>query len=201
MAGEEVGNCNCAWGCPCQFNANPSEGHCHALIGYEIREGQFGGTDLKGVLFAEIVSWPGPIHEGDGTAQLIVDEAAGPEQRDAIQKIVSGEYGGEYFEIFASVLPHVREPIFAPIEIETDRERRLASIRVGDFAASRIEPIKNPVTGDEHRVRVDLPEGFEYKLAEVANTVHARISGAAPLDFTLENSYGQLNAFEWSNDG
>lgn len=201
MAGEEVGNCNCAWGCPCQFNADPSEGHCHALIGYEIREGRFGGTDLDGVLFAEIVSWPGPIHEGDGTAQLIVDEAAGAEQRDAIQKIVSGEHGGEYFEIFASVLPHVREPIFAPIEIETDRDRRLASIRVGDFAESRIEPIKNPVTGDEHRVRVDLPEGFEYKLAEVANTVHARISGEAPLEFTLEGTYGQLNAFEWSNDG
>lgn len=200
MTGEEVGSCNCAWGCPCQFNAHPTEGDCHALIGYEIADGQFGDVDLAGVRFAEIVSWPGPIHEGDGTAQLIVDESATPDQRGAIQSIVSGEHGGSYFEIFASVLPHVRETVFAPIEIESDRERRLASVRVGDLAEARIEPIRNPVTGEEHRVRVDLPEGFEYKLAEVANTVQARTSGESPLAFTLEDTYGQLNAFEWSSD-
>ena len=200
ISGEEVGNCNCNWACPCQFNANPTEGDCHALIGYDIREGQFGDTDLGGARFASIVSWPGAIHEGDGTTQLIVDESADSDQRDAIVKIVSGDHGGAYFQIFASVLPHVRDPIFAPVEISTDRETRSASIRVGDFADSTIEPIKNPVTEEEHRVRIDLPDGFEYKQAEIANTVSARVSGEAPLDFTLEGTYGQLNPFEWSSE-
>ena len=36
MAGEEVGNCNCSWGCPCQFNALPTTGHCEALIAWQI---------------------------------------------------------------------------------------------------------------------------------------------------------------------
>ena len=200
IAGDEVGNCNCNWACPCQFDADPSEGNCHALIAYAIGEGTFGDTDLGGVRFAEIVSWPGAIHEGDGTAQLVVDESASPDQRDAVEKLVSGEYGGVYFEIFASVLPHKRDPVSAPIEIESDRERRVASIRIGELAESRIEPITNPVTGDQHRVRIDLPDGFEYKQAEIANTVQARVSGEAPLDFTLEGTYGQLNKFEWSND-
>ena len=198
ITGEEVGSCNCDWGCPCQFNANPTQGNCHAVIGIQIRDGHFGDTRLDGVRFAEIVSWPGAIHEGDGTVQLVLDEAATPEQREAIQKLSSGEHGGAYFEIFASVLPHTREPMVAPVEIETDRERRVASVRVGDIAEATIEPIKNPVTGEEHRARIDLPGGFEYTLAEVGNTVRARAGGDEPLSFTLENSYAQLNEFDWS---
>ena len=198
ITGEEVGSCNCDWGCPCQFNANPTHGNCHAVIGIQIREGHFGDTRLDGVRFAEIVSWPGAIHEGDGTVQLVLDEAATPEQREAVQNLASGEHGGAYFEIFASVLPHAREPMVASVEIETDRERRVASVRVGDIAEATIEPIKNPVTGEEHRARIDLPGGFEYSLAEVGNTVRARAGADEPLSFTLENSYAQLNEFDWS---
>ena len=49
------------------------------------------------------------------------------------------------------------------------------------------------MTGDEHRVRIDLPDGFEYKQAEIGNTVKARVSAEEPLSFTLENTYAQLN--------
>ena len=52
LAGEEVGSCNCAWGCPCQFNANPTHGHCEALVACQIREGHFGDMRLDGVLCA-----------------------------------------------------------------------------------------------------------------------------------------------------
>jgi hypothetical protein len=199
ITGEEVGNCNCIWACPCQFNELPTHGDCEAFLGYDIRKGSFGDVDLADVRFAQVVSWPGPIHEGNGTRQLIIDESATPEQRDAVQQLLDGEHGGPYFEIFASVLPNRRETMFAPIEIETDRERRVASLRVEGYAESKIEPIKNPVSGDEHRVRIDLPYGFEYKQAEIANTVTAKVSADAPLDLDLEGTYGQLNPFDWSN--
>jgi hypothetical protein len=202
IVGEEVGSCNCNWACPCQFNSNPTEGHCQALLAYEVREGSFGETDLAGVRWATVVSWPGAIHEGDGTTQLIIDESASDEQRAAVEQIVSGENGGAYFQIFASVLPHVRDPISAPVDIETDREQRGASNKVGDVAESAIQPIVNPEIPDsgEHRVRIDLPDGFEYKQAEIGNTVNARVSFEAPLDFTLEGTYAQLNPFEWSSE-
>jgi hypothetical protein len=74
IAGEEVANCNCGWGCPCQFNALPTTGRCEALIGWQIREGHFGATRLNGVRFTRIVCWPGPIHEGNGTLQTVIDE-------------------------------------------------------------------------------------------------------------------------------
>jgi hypothetical protein len=199
IAGEEIGSCNCAWGCPCQFNALPTTGNCEALIAFEIREGHYGDTPLDGVRFAEIVHWPGPIHEGNGTRQLIVDERATEEQRAAIVAMTSGAQGGAYFEIFASVLPNEREPLTAPIDFQTDRERREASVRVGDLGETRVEPIKNPVTGDEHRVRIVIPDGFEYAEAEIGNTVECRTTADAPLALTLDNTYAQLNEFDWTN--
>jgi len=199
MKGDELGHCNCAWGCPCQFNAPPTEGDCHAVIGYQVDEGRYGDVSLNGVRFAEIVSWPGAIHEGDGTVQLVIDDGCSDAQRDAIMRIASGAEGGAYFEIFASVLPHVREPIFAAVEFEMDVAGRTGRLKVGDLADTRAEPIRNPATGDEHRVRIVIPDGFEYEEAEIGNTVVAEVTGEAPLAFTLENTYAQLNRFDWSN--
>lgn len=199
IAGDEIANCNCAWGCPCQFNALPTTGRCEALIAFQIRQGHFGDTRLDGGRFAQIVSWPGPIHEGNGTRQVIVDEGASPTQQAAMTALASGKEGGAYFEIFAAVCPNVIEPVVRPITLEVDRERRRGVIRIPEIAESRTEPIQNPVTGQEHRARIVLPNGFEYKEAEMGNTVFLRVKGGGPLTFQHENTYAQLNAFDWSN--
>jgi hypothetical protein len=199
IVGEETGSCNCAWGCPCQFNSLPTYGRCEALVGLQIREGYFGETRLDGVRFATIFSWPGPIHEGNGTRQLILDEQATQEQRDALIAMTSGTQGGTVFEIFAAVCPNVLEPIIAPISLESDRGRREANLYIPGVGESRIEPIKNPVTGEEHRARIVLPEGFEYQEAEMGNTVYVRVQSDERVAFEHENSYAQLNEFEWSN--
>ena len=51
ISGEEVVSCNCAWGCPCQFNALPTYGNCEALTAMDIQRGHFGSTPLDGVRF------------------------------------------------------------------------------------------------------------------------------------------------------
>jgi hypothetical protein len=198
LIGEEVSPCNCEWCCPCQFEMAPTHGDCRGLMAYQVTEGHFGETNLDGVRFAEVFSLPGAPYQGDGTRQVVIDVETTPEQRAAIEQLMSGEHGGTYFEIFASILPHSHETLVAPVEIEADRKRRVASVRIGELAECTIEPIKSPVSGDEHRVRIDLPDGFEFKQAEIANAVSTRVSGADPLSFTLENTYGQLNKFDWS---
>ena len=198
IAGEEVASCNCDWGCPCQFNAVATTGRCEALLAWEVREGHYGDTSLEGVRFARIYSWPGPIHEGNGTRLTIVDEGATAEQREAIEALDSGTAGGAYFEIFAAVCPNRLETMTAPITVSVDREQRLASFDIPGLAETHIEPIKNPVTGADHRAKIVLPEGFEYTEAEVANTTRARVD-AGGMSFSLENTYAQLNAFDWSN--
>ena len=47
IVGDEVGNCNCDWGCPCQFDALPTHGNCMAMIAYQINEGGFGFTPTR----------------------------------------------------------------------------------------------------------------------------------------------------------
>ena len=111
MAGEEVDSCNCAWGCPCQFNALPTYGCCEALAGFQIREGHFGTIRLDGVRFALAFLFPGPVHEGNGTLQLIIDEQATPDQRAALLAIRSGTHGGAYFEIFAALCHCLHEVV------------------------------------------------------------------------------------------
>ena len=80
-----------------------------------------------------------------------------------------------------------------------DREKRLATIQIPGIGETNIEPIKNPVTGEEHRARISLPDGFEYKEAEMGNTVHCRVEAGGKFTFELKNTYAQLNAFDWSN--
>lgn len=198
ISGDEVGSCNCAWGCPCQFNALPTHGRCEGLAGCHIREGYFGSTRLDGVRFAQLLWWPGAIHEGNGIRQLIVDQQAKPAQRAALIALESGAQGGAYFEIFAAVCPNELEQAFAPITLEADRERREARLIIPGIVESQIEPIRNPVTGKEHRARIVLPNGFEFQEAEMANSVHFRVESGS-LVFQHTNTYGQLCEFDWSN--
>ena len=50
LHGREFANCNCAYGCPCQFNALPTYGHCSAVVGMQIDTGHHGDTNRDGLL-------------------------------------------------------------------------------------------------------------------------------------------------------
>jgi hypothetical protein len=201
IAGEEVGSCNCDWACPCQFEGDPTHGNCKVVASLQIEEGHFGDVDLGGVKLGALFAFPGPLYEGNGTHQIFLDEKASEEQRDALEKLWSGQHGGAFFEIFTTIAPNKLDTVVTSVEIESDREGRTATIRIGDVASSTIEPIKSPATGDEHRVRIDLPNGFEYKQAEVGNTVSASASSDDPLSYEFGKSYAQLNRFDWSPAG
>jgi len=60
------------------------------------------------------------------------------------------------------------------------------------------EPIKNPVTGAEHRVRIDMPNGFEYSLAEIGRG-WSRTS--RPFDLELADTYAQFANLALSESG
>ena len=57
------------------------------------------------------------------------------------------------------------------------------------------EPIRNPVTGAEHRICLDLPDGFEYRLAEMGGG-RTKVLGQIQLAFT--HTYGQFRASIWA---
>lgn len=201
IQGRELVNCNCAYGCPCQFNALPTKGYCEAIGAVTIDKGHYGEVGLDGLTGAMVLHWPGPIHEGRGKCQPVVDAKADASQREALLKIMSGEDTDPFatmFAVYASTLEEVFEPIIAPIEVEIDVAARRGRIRVEDVLEVEGEPIRNPMSGDEHRARIDLPGGFEYEIAEMGS---ASGWSRGNLALKLTDSYAQFAHLHLNNHG
>ena len=61
--------------------------------GLELRKGFYGDVSLDGLTAAGMMAKCfGPIHEGNGERQIIIDEkSASPEQRTALEKILTSD--------------------------------------------------------------------------------------------------------------
>ena len=183
LEGEWLKNCNCAYGCPCDFNARPTQGYCKGFLGMRITKGHFEGTNLDGLSFFAVVSFPGALHEGNGQLQPIIEERASPEQREALFKIMSGQNSAEgtLFHICSLIVTKMHEPIFAPMTFQFDKAARTARLVIPGVLETDVEPIKNPVTGAPHRIQIVMPEGFEHIEGEIASS-NIRSSGAIPFE-------------------
>ena len=134
-------------------------------------------------------------------AKIAADERFNAVNNPNAEAMTDGTQGHPVFEIFSAMAPNTLEVVVAPIDLECDREKGQARIQISGIGESRIEPIKNPVTGEEHRVRINLPNGFEYKVADICNSVHWRTTAGDKLTMEHENSYAQLARIDWSSDG
>jgi len=90
IEGMAFGNCNCNYGCPCQFEDLPTHGNCKGFETLQIKKGHFGDTDLAGLRTAVIYAWPGPIFEGKGQFEAIIDQRANAPQRKALETVLQG---------------------------------------------------------------------------------------------------------------
>ena len=161
--------CNCDFGCPCNFSGFPSYGFCRALDLFHIREGNYGEVKLDNLDVVYAISWPKAIHEGDGTMQLFITNKASAEQREALVNIFSGKARGEGpFVIFASTVKNMLEPQF--VEVKANVDGKKSSFSVPGIIDVSLESLKNPVTGAEQDTKIQLPNGFIFKLADAAKT-------------------------------
>jgi hypothetical protein len=201
VEGVEFGNCNCDYGCPCQFESLPTHGHCRGFEVVRIDKGHFGEVSLDGLRVALIYAWPGPIFEGKGEMQAIIDERADTAQRQALATIL---HGGEtrdaatHWWVFHAMSSSVHEPVFKPIEFEVDIGQRRARVVIPGVLESSGRPIRSPATGDEHRVRIDIPNGIEFEIAEIGSAT-TKASGAITLE--LNDTYGQFSVLRHSGAG
>ncbi len=201
IKGRELANCNCAYGCPCQFNALPTHGSCHAVVGFQIDKGHHGDTALDGLRAAMVVRWPGPVHGGNGTMLIIIDERADASQRRALERIMRGEDTDQMatmWWVYSAMCPNKLETQYRPIDFSVDVDQRIGRLVVPGLIEMAAEPIRNPVTGAEHRARIDLPHGFEYRLAEMGSGT-AAVTG--PIPMALTKTYAQFAELHLSQSG
>lgn len=201
IRGVSYGNCNCAWGCPCQFGSPTTHGNCEAVLCGHIEEGHFNDTSLDGLNWALLVHWPGEIADGDGTQQAIIDERADDEQREGLRKILHGEStkpGATHFFVYSSTMSTVLDTLYAPFDLSIDVEGRTADLEVDGLVQSTGRPIISSFTGEPARSRIHLPEGFEYTYAEMGNASSTTDAG---IQLDLNDSYGQFNVLHMTQDG
>lgn len=203
VEGVEFGNCNCGYGCPCQFEDLPTHGNCRGFEVLQIDKGHFGNVDLAGLKIAMLYAWPGPIFEGKGELQAVIDERADDEQRSALETVLHGEETEEaatHWWVFRAMSETVHETLFKPIDFEVDIEARTARVVIPGVLESAGRPIRPPHGDGEHRVRIDIPNGIEFEIAEIGSASSTTGSDTA-IALDLEDSYGQFNRLRHSGSG
>jgi hypothetical protein len=133
--------------------------------------------------------------------QAIIDERAHPGQRKALAAIVHGEetvQGATHWSVFRAMSDVVHETLFRRIDFHVDVDGRTARAAIPGLLKAEGAPIRSPVNGAEHRIRIDLPHGIEFEIAEIGR---GSTTASAALSLALEDSYGQFNRFRLSGKG
>lgn len=192
ICGPKIAVCSCDYGCPCEFNGKPTRGLCEGAEAHLIEEGHFGDVRLDGLVIGASYRWPGPVHEGGGWAQGIIDRRATEEQVEALFKILGGEEQEPttVFNIYGATMDGEDDPIFADLEFEADIAARTGRFAIDGVVSMEISPILNPVTGLPHRSRIVLPEGFEFRECEIA-------SGDLVVDAALKMQHQKSHGALW----
>ena len=192
IKGKQFGNCNCNYGCPCQFNAPPTDNYCHGIGAFLIEEGFFGDINLAGVRAVSMMKFPGPIHDGNGEMQITLDSNSTLDQQNAIQSIIYGketEPMATAFSMYISMMKKIHDPLIKSIELDINIETRICNLKAEDIIITKTEPIKNPITGDPHRARIVLPNGMEFKEAEMGS---GSTESSAAFNTNFKDTYVQI---------
>ena len=185
--------CNCDYGCPCNFNARPTQGKCEGGWTWHVEEGRYGDVPLAGVNFSVYVNWPGAIHEGNGEAVVLVDERADDAQREAVETLVRGAVGGPW-GVLAWTWPTVHGPYPVPYDVEV---AGIASrVRAGEIVELELEPIRNPVSGAEVTPGAVLPQGIIFKRGDFASSKTFRVRDGVEYDHS--GKYTAVASFEYA---
>ena len=196
LSGKGYEFCNCQPGCTCNFSGFPTskDGSCKAYVGSVITSGYCGDVDLSGITAVAIIDWPKAIHDGGGKAVFIVPPAVTDEQLGVLAEIFTGQLGGMPWEILGSTY-EVAGLVRSEVTINEAGTR--SSIEIPGVGRATGDTLKNPVTGEDNHVAIELGTGFIWKRGDCGQ-------GAFEVDVEgIKLRYQDTNRihyqFDWSN--
>jgi hypothetical protein len=200
IEGKYVEYCSCDHGCPCESMADPTQGTCTGLVAFKIDKGYCENVKLDDLAVVGTFYFPRAIHHGEGVFQPIIDERADDAQKDALFYILSGadQKAGTMFNIFSLIIETIKDPQFTKIIFDWDLDKRTARIEVPNIVKARSEPIRNPVTDEEHRMITVLPNGWVFHEAENASGF---AKGTGAIKFDLSRRHSSLARVAWGPNG
>jgi len=190
--------CNCQPGCTCNFSGFPTspDGSCKAAVGTHVVEGHCGDVTLNDIKAVAIFDWPKAIHDGDGKAIFVVPPAVTDEQLGCLAQIFTGQLGGLPWSILGTTYA-ITGVVRAEVEIEEDGIN--SGFSIPGVGQAKGTSLKNPVTGDEHRVVIDLGQGFIWKRGDCGQGSFDVEAEGVHLAF--EDSNWIRYEFDWTNQG
>jgi hypothetical protein len=186
-------NCNCQLVCPghMHFDQLCTHERCLGYWAIRVDDGKFGHVSLAGV--KAVIAFDAPQHmiSGNWTEVVIVDEAATPDQRDAMQTILTGRAEGPW-EVLAKFVGRWLETRYLPIEFVEDEVSKQAKI------PGLLETVVSRIRGRDR----SKPVMFE----NIFNQIHAPrqilATGSTEYDdgvirIKTAKTHGLYSNFEW----
>lgn len=188
--------CNCQPGCTCNFSGFPTspDGSCKAAVATRVVEGHCGGVDLGGIDAVAILDWPKAIHDGNGKAIFVVPPEVTEEQLGCMAQIFTGQLGGLPWSILGTTF-EIAGVVRAPVNIEDNGIH--SGFSIPGVGSASGDTLKNPVTGEEHLVAIDLDTGFIWKRGECGQGSFDVEAEGVHLNF--EDSNWIFYEFDWTN--
>lgn len=186
-------NCSCTLVCPghMHFSQNCTHERCKGYWAIRIDEGELGGVPLDGTRAVVAFDCPQRMIDGGWIETIIIDDSATPDQRRALETLLTGGAGGPW-EKLAGFVGTRRPTEFRRIDLVDDGATKRATI---------IDRLKTAVTQIRGRDR-SKPVLFE----NIFNQIHAPTQvialGDAEYDdgairFSNAQSHGLFSNFEW----
>jgi len=186
-------NCSCTLVCPghMHFSQNCTHERCKGYWALRFDEGAFGGVPLAGTRALVAFDTPRRMIDGGWLQTLIIDESASPDQRRALETILTGRAGGPW-EKLARFVAEQRPIEYRAIAFADEGATKRATI------ADRLKTVVSQIRGRDR----SQPVYFE----NIFNQIHAPKQvialGDAEYDdgairFTNAGTHGLFSSFEW----
>lgn len=175
-------NCNCQLLCPAHvsFKQRCEQERCLGFWGVHVREGRFGPLTIHPQNAVILYESPPHMHSGGWTVEIYLDQGADEAERQAIEKILTGEAGGPW-GVLAKFVATRLETRVGPIAFEDDGLRK--TLRVEGVLETVIDGIQSKKSSSPAT------------LANLFNVVHAATQYLARGSSRVTNS-----AFSWTTD-
>ncbi|GAB7184371.1 hypothetical protein ATKI12_4202 [Kitasatospora sp. Ki12] len=189
-------NCNCDMVCPCStsgLSAPADYDRCRVVLAFHVDAGQVDDVDVSGLTVAVVGDAPPLMSDGNWRLGMIMDEAASPEQAEALGAVFSGQRGGP----MGDLVPLVGEMLGLEVaRIDYVDDGRRHRVHIGDAVDIEVEDFVSPLDATGKGVRVS-GVGFPADTLAAGVATRSRVN-AFGLDFGNEGKNSFSAPFAWA---